>query len=236
MTNCGRVGWVSDRRGYRYLTPESGPNPATERCCTELILTYGAMMPTTDVTCPVCGTAWNKSTEPGWVPPREVFTNRSTGDRYTIENEIGRGGMATVYRARDPRHDRSVAVKVLNADVAAALGTERFLQEIKTVASLTHPHIVPVHDSGETGGVLFYVMPHIEGETLRDKINREKQLSPSETVRLTRTLASAEPPGPLAVTLPLMPEPAAPAFSVRLSSVTPLKKRFRRPLTITFSV
>ena len=99
--------------------------------------------------------------------------------------------MATVYRARDPRHDRSVAVKVLNADVAAALGTERFLQEIKTVASLTHPHIVPVHDSGETGGVLFYVMPHIEGETLRDKISREKHLSPAETVRLTRTLASA---------------------------------------------
>ena len=99
--------------------------------------------------------------------------------------------MATVYRARDPRHDRSVAVKVLNADVAASLGTERFLQEIKTVASLTHPHIVPVHDSGETGGVLFYVMPHIEGETLRDKINREKQISPAEAVRLTRTLASA---------------------------------------------
>jgi serine/threonine protein kinase/tetratricopeptide (TPR) repeat protein len=116
---------------------------------------------------------------------------KALGDRYTIENEIGRGGMATVYRARDPRHDRSVAVKVLNADVAAALGTERFLQEIKTVASLTHPHIVPVHDSGETGGVLFYVMPHIEGETLRDKINRDKHLSPAETVRLTRTLASA---------------------------------------------
>ncbi|HXV18009.1 MAG TPA: serine/threonine-protein kinase, partial [Gemmatimonadaceae bacterium] len=116
---------------------------------------------------------------------------RALGDRYTIENEIGRGGMATVYRARDPRHDRSVAVKVLNADIAASLGTERFLQEIKTVASLTHPHIVPVHDSGETAGVLYYVMPHISGETLREKIAREKQLSPAETVRLTRTLASA---------------------------------------------
>jgi len=113
------------------------------------------------------------------------------GERYTIEKELGRGGMATVYRARDPRHDRSVAVKVLNADIAASLGTERFLQEIKTVASLTHPHIVPVHDSGETGGVLFYVMPHIDGETLRDKIVREKRLSPAETVRLTRTLSSA---------------------------------------------
>ncbi|MGE5750230.1 MAG: protein kinase domain-containing protein [Gemmatimonas sp.] len=118
-------------------------------------------------------------------------SQRALGDRYTIENEIGRGGMATVYRARDPRHDRSVAVKVLNADIAASLGTERFLQEIKTVASLTHPHIVPVHDSGETGGVLYYVMPHISGETLREKIAREKQLSPAEAVRLTRTLASA---------------------------------------------
>ena len=113
------------------------------------------------------------------------------GDRYTIENELGHGGMATVYRARDPRHGRSVAVKVLNADIAASLGTERFLQEIKTVASLTHPHIVPVHDSGETGGVLYYVMPHIDGETLREKISRDKHLSPAETVRLTRTLASA---------------------------------------------
>jgi serine/threonine protein kinase/tetratricopeptide (TPR) repeat protein len=99
--------------------------------------------------------------------------------------------MATVYRARDPRHDRSVAIKVLNTDVAASLGTERFLQEIKTVASLTHPHIVPVHDSGETNGVLYYVMPHIQGETLRDRLNREKRLPASEAVRLTRTLASA---------------------------------------------
>jgi serine/threonine protein kinase/tetratricopeptide (TPR) repeat protein len=116
---------------------------------------------------------------------------KALGDRYTIETEIGRGGMATVYRARDPRHDRSVAVKVLNADVAAALGTERFLQEIKTAASLTHPHIVPVHDSGETAGVLFYVMPHIEGETLRERITRDKQLPARETARITRQLASA---------------------------------------------
>jgi serine/threonine protein kinase/Flp pilus assembly protein TadD len=99
--------------------------------------------------------------------------------------------MATVYRALDPRHGRSVAVKVLNSEVAAALGTERFLQEIKTAASLTHPHIVPVHDSGETGGVLFYVMPHIVGETLRERINRDKRIPGPETVRLTRQLAAA---------------------------------------------
>jgi serine/threonine protein kinase/tetratricopeptide (TPR) repeat protein len=99
--------------------------------------------------------------------------------------------MATVYRARDPRHNRNVAVKVLNSDIAAALGTERFLQEIKTVASLTHPHIVTVHDSGETGGVLFYVMPLIEGESLRERITREGQVSPAETARMARTIASA---------------------------------------------
>ena len=99
--------------------------------------------------------------------------------------------MATVYRALDPRHGRSVAVKVLNSEVAAALGTERFLQEIKTAASLTHPHIVPVHDSGETGGVLFYVMPHIVGETLRERITRDGRIPPAETVRLTRQLAAA---------------------------------------------
>ncbi|HVD60905.1 MAG TPA: protein kinase [Gemmatimonadaceae bacterium] len=116
---------------------------------------------------------------------------QSLGDRYTIENEIGRGGMATVYRARDPRHGRSVAVKVLNSDVAAAVGVERFLQEIKTVASLTHPHIVPVHDSGESDGVLFYVMPHVQGETLRGRITREKTISSAEVVRITRSLGAA---------------------------------------------
>jgi serine/threonine protein kinase/tetratricopeptide (TPR) repeat protein len=116
---------------------------------------------------------------------------QALGDLYTIEEEIGRGGMATVYRARDRRHERTVAVKVLNRDVAAALGTDRFLHEIKTAASLTHPHIVPVHDSGETDGVLFYVMPHIEGETLRNRIDREKRLPLTDVVRITRQLAAA---------------------------------------------
>jgi len=116
---------------------------------------------------------------------------QSLGDRYTIENEIGRGGMATVYRARDPRHGRSVAVKVLNSDVAAAVGVERFLQEIKTVASLTHPHIVPVHDSGESEGVLLYVMPHVQGERLRGRITREKTITSAEVVRITRSLGAA---------------------------------------------
>jgi serine/threonine protein kinase/Flp pilus assembly protein TadD len=110
---------------------------------------------------------------------------------YTLEREIGRGGMATVYQARDHRHERGVAVKVLNRDVAASLGPQRFLQEIKTAASLTHPHIVPVHDSGESEGSLFYVMPQIEGETLRGRLDRERQLPISEILRLVRPLAAA---------------------------------------------
>ncbi|HEV8186018.1 MAG TPA: protein kinase [Chthoniobacterales bacterium] len=125
------------------------------------------------------------------IPLTDPAPQQALGDRYTLELEIGRGGMATVYRAHDPRHGRSVAVKVLDREVAAALGTERFLQEIKTVASLTHPHIVPVHDSGETNGVLFYVMPHIEGETLRDRITREKRVPAAEAVKWTRQLAAA---------------------------------------------
>jgi serine/threonine protein kinase/tetratricopeptide (TPR) repeat protein len=113
------------------------------------------------------------------------------GDHYTIEREIGRGGMATVYQARDRRHERSVAVKVLNRDIAAALGTERFLQEIKTAASLTHPHIVPVHDSGQADGSLFYVMPHIDGENLRERLSRDKRMPLLEVVRITRQLSAA---------------------------------------------
>jgi serine/threonine protein kinase/Tfp pilus assembly protein PilF len=99
--------------------------------------------------------------------------------------------MATVYQARDRRHERSVAVKVLNRDIAAALGTERFLQEIRTAASLTHPHIVPVHDSGQIDGALFYVMPHIDGESLRERLVRDKRMPLREVVRITKQLAGA---------------------------------------------
>ena len=98
-------------------------------------------------------------------------------DRYTIERELGQGGMATVYLAHDIRHDRKVAVKVLHPDLAAALGAERFLAEIKTTANLQHPHILPLHDSGVADGFLFYVMPFVDGETLRSRLTRERQLS-----------------------------------------------------------
>ncbi len=112
-------------------------------------------------------------------------------DRYRIERELGAGGMATVYLAQDLKHHRPVAVKVLHPDLAAALGAERFLAEIRTTANLQHPHILPLHDSGEAGGFLFYVMPYIEGETLRARLEREKQLPISDAVRLATEVAGA---------------------------------------------
>src|SRR5207253_8464998 len=97
-------------------------------------------------------------------------------DRYTIERELGRGGMATVYLAQDRKHHLQVAVKVLKPDLAAALGPERFLREIDTAARLNHPHILPLHDSGEAEGFLFYIMPYVEGETLRNRLDGAGQL------------------------------------------------------------
>src|SRR5213080_1240039 len=111
--------------------------------------------------------------------------------RYTIERELGRGGMAAVYLAQDRKHHRPVAIKVLKPELAAALGPERFLREIDTAARLTHPHILPLHDSGEAAGWLYYVMPYVEGETLRDRLEREGQLPLEEAVRITREVASA---------------------------------------------
>src|SRR5215213_9910739 len=94
--------------------------------------------------------------------------------RYEIDREIGRGGMATVYLARDLRHNRKVAVKVLNPELGAVLGVERFLAEIEVTANLQHPNLLPLFDSGEANGLLYYVMPFIEGESLRAKLDREK--------------------------------------------------------------
>jgi serine/threonine protein kinase/Tol biopolymer transport system component len=112
-------------------------------------------------------------------------------DSYRLEGELGAGGMATVYRARDLKHDRTVAVKVLRPDLAAILGADRFLAEIKTTAALQHPHILPLFDSGEAAGYLYYVMPLVEGESLRDRLGREKQLSMEEAIRITTEVAGA---------------------------------------------
>lgn len=94
--------------------------------------------------------------------------------RYTVEREIGRGGMATVYLARDERHHRNVALKLLDPELGAVLGVERFLSEIRVTANLQHPNLLPLFDSGEADGLLFYVMPYVEGETLRHRLMREK--------------------------------------------------------------
>ena len=117
--------------------------------------------------------------------------NAALDGRYEIERELGEGGMATVYLADDLKHERKVALKVLKPELAAVVGAERFLAEIKTTANLTHPHILPLHDSGEADGFLFYVMPHIEGESLRERIDREKQLPVDEAVKIATDLAEA---------------------------------------------
>jgi len=139
--------------------------------------------------------------------------NTALADRYRIERELGQGGMALVYLATDLKHDRKVALKILRPELAAVIGAERFLNEIKVTANLQHPHILPLHDSGRTGGpaggradgetgvrpavpalsaeFLYYVMPYVEGETLRGKIDREKQLNLKEAVEITKQVAAA---------------------------------------------
>ncbi|WKW10956.1 protein kinase [Pseudogemmatithrix spongiicola] len=112
-------------------------------------------------------------------------------DRYRFERELGRGGMATVYLAQDLRHERQVAIKVLHAELGAVLGGERFLSEIKTTARLQHPHILPLLESGEAGGLLFYVMPLVTGETLRARLERERQLPIADALGIATEVADA---------------------------------------------
>ena len=112
-------------------------------------------------------------------------------DRYLLERELGRGGMATVYLARDVRHDRPVALKVLHPELAHALGPERFIREIRLAARLDHPHILSVYDSGETAGRLWFTMPYVEGESLRSRLAREPQLPLADALRITRAVADA---------------------------------------------
>jgi TolB-like protein/Flp pilus assembly protein TadD len=116
---------------------------------------------------------------------------RALADRYTVSREIGRGGMATVYLAEDRRHGRSVAVKVLRPDIGAAVGSERFLREVRTVAGLRHPHVLPLLDSGESDGLLYYVTPYFEGRSLRERLAGERPLPLGEALRITRDVAEA---------------------------------------------
>ncbi|MGH7688780.1 MAG: protein kinase domain-containing protein [Gemmatimonadaceae bacterium] len=122
------------------------------------------------------------------VPPR---LSAALADRYRIERELGAGGMATVYLAADVKHDRQVAIKVLKPELAAVLGADRFVVEIKTTAALSHPHILPLFDSGTADGYLYYVMPYVDGETLRDTLNRETQLGIDEAVKIATEVADA---------------------------------------------
>ena len=112
-------------------------------------------------------------------------------DRYRIERSLGQGGMATVYLARDLRHERNVALKVLKPELAQALSAQRFLKEIHVTANLQHPHILPLYDSGSIEGALFYVMPLMTGESLRDRLTREGRLSVTDAVRITQQVAGA---------------------------------------------
>jgi serine/threonine-protein kinase len=117
--------------------------------------------------------------------------NTALEDRYRVEQKLGEGGMATVYLAEDRKHERQVALKVLRPELAAVIGADRFLAEIKTTAKLQHPNILPLHDSGEADGFLFYVMPYVEGESLRDRLERDRQLPVEEAVRIASEVAEA---------------------------------------------
>jgi serine/threonine-protein kinase len=105
-------------------------------------------------------------------------------ERYRIQRELGAGGMAIVYVAHDVRHNRQVALKVIRPELAQAIGAQRFLREIQVTAKLQHPHILALYDSGDANGTLYYVMPLVQGESLRDRLTREKQLSVDETIRI----------------------------------------------------
>ncbi len=126
-------------------------------------------------------------------PLTEAFAQLSAAlaGRYRLERELGEGGMATVYLASDVRHERQVAVKVLRPDLSASIGSERFLQEIRIAAKLSHPHILPLHDSGEANGLLYYVMPYVAGESLRQRITREGELPITDAARILRDVSDA---------------------------------------------
>src|SRR6266704_1641974 len=112
------------------------------------------------------------------------------GDRYIIERELGRGGMATVYLAEERKHGRKVAIKVLRPEITAALGTDRFLREIGIAAQLSHPHIVPLIDSGEAAGLLYYVQPHVPGGSLRERLNEAPQLPVNDALRIAQEVGA----------------------------------------------
>ena len=125
------------------------------------------------------------------MPDQLALLRAVLANHYTIERELGRGGMATVYQAEDLKHHRKVALKVLRPELSAVLGGERFLAEIRVTAGLQHPHLLPLFDSGAAGELLYYVMPYVDGPSLRGKLEHEKQLSMGEAIRIATQVASA---------------------------------------------
>ena len=140
-----------------------------------------------------CGVGWCGSPEDDRsMPPDQLEQLRAAlAGRYTLERELGRGGMATVYLADDLKHHRKVALKVIRPELGSILGAERFAREIRIAAGLTHPHILPLYDSGEAAGLLFYVMPYVRGETLRQRLARERQLPVEDAITVIRQVAAA---------------------------------------------
>jgi len=129
------------------------------------------------------------------MPPVPEGLATALADRYRLERELGAGGMATVYLAEDLKHHRQVAIKVLRPALAASLGAERFLREVGIAARLSHPHILGLHDSGEAEGFLYYVMPYVEGISLRQKLQRDGELPIPEAVRILRDIADVSSGG-----------------------------------------
>jgi serine/threonine-protein kinase len=125
------------------------------------------------------------------MPGIESRLRDALSDRYRLEGKLGSGGMATVFLAHDLKHHRPVAIKVLHPELAAVLGPERFLREIEILAALTHPHILPLHDSGEADGLLYYVMPFIEGESLRRRLEQQKQLDVRDALGIAADILGA---------------------------------------------
>src|SRR5262245_6998821 len=125
------------------------------------------------------------------MPSLEDVVSAALAGRYEIERELGHGGMATVYLARDAKHDRQVALKVLRPELTATLGSDRFLREIQVSARLAHPNILAVYDSGNADGLLYYVMPYLEGESLRERLSRDTRLPIPRSIRLGREMADA---------------------------------------------
>src|SRR6185295_19326419 len=177
---CGAGSW---RRRSTFSSSSSGSRTTSRP------VSFGSTRSGSRCTTIPDSSGWCRVAEP-MSDPRTQLQAELTG-RYAIERELGRGGMATVFLARDLRHDRPVALKVLHPELAATLGPDRFLREIRLAARLQHPHVLSVFDSGEAGGHLWFTMPYVEGETLRQRLRREDQLPIDDALRIARETADA---------------------------------------------